>query len=68
MLFGPDSTAEFLDYNGLDMVVRSHECVEEGFDLPFEGNMEGEPNGGILRQGGREGLVSNDSSVSLAAD
>lgn len=41
VLFGPDSTASFLDENGLDMVVRSHECVEEGFDLPFEDEMEG---------------------------
>lgn len=41
-MFGPDSTAVFLDENALDMVVRSHECVEEGFDLPFENEMEGE--------------------------
>lgn len=40
-MFGPDSTKSFLDENGLDMVVRSHECVEEGFDLPFEEDMEG---------------------------
>lgn len=42
VLFGPDSTKSFLEENGLDMVVRSHECVEEGFDLPFEDEMEGE--------------------------
>lgn len=40
ILFGPDITAHFLDYNDLSMVVRSHECVEEGFDLPFEDDME----------------------------
>lgn len=42
VLFGPDSTRSFLDQNGLDMLVRSHECVEEGFDLPFEDDEEGE--------------------------
>lgn len=47
MLFGPDSTASFLDDNNLDMVVRSHECVGEGFDLPFEGEMEGTSVEGI---------------------
>lgn len=41
VLFGPDSTMSFLSDNGLDMVVRSHECVEDGFDLPFEDEMEG---------------------------
>ena len=45
VLFGPDSTRSFLDENGLDMVVRSHECVEEGFDLPFEDDEEGKPAG-----------------------
>ena len=42
VLFGSDSTKSFLEENGLDMIVRSHECVEEGFDLPFEDEMEGE--------------------------
>ena len=42
VLFGSDSTKSFLEQNGLDMIVRSHECVEEGFDLPFEDEMEGE--------------------------
>mmetsp|Transcript_11157 Transcript_11157/g.15887 ORF Transcript_11157/g.15887 Transcript_11157/m.15887 type:complete len:700 (+) Transcript_11157:133-2232(+) len=41
ILFGPDLTHSFLEYNNLSMVVRSHECVEEGFDLPFEDFMEG---------------------------
>lgn len=41
VLFGPDSAKSFLEGNGLDMIVRSHECVEEGFDMPFEGDMEG---------------------------
>ncbi len=40
ILFGPDLMDDFLVTNDLSMVVRSHECVEEGFDLPFEGKME----------------------------
>eukprot|EP01084_Bolivina_argentea_P239361 402330_1 len=40
ILFGPDLTEDFLTTNNLAMVVRSHECVEEGYDLPFEGDME----------------------------
>jgi serine/threonine-protein phosphatase with EF-hand domain len=34
--FGPDIAAAFMKKNGIDMVVRSHECVYSGFDLPFE--------------------------------
>lgn len=33
VLFGPDVTEEFLDLNDLDFVVRSHECVDEGYLL-----------------------------------
>lgn len=33
--FGPDIAKEFMDKNGVDMVVRSHECVYHGFDLPY---------------------------------
>jgi len=33
--FGPDIAAAFMKNNGIDMVVRSHECVYSGFDLPF---------------------------------
>ncbi len=40
VLFGPDLVEDFLTTNGLAMVVRSHECVKEGFDLPFEEDME----------------------------
>ncbi len=40
ILFGPDLMEDFLTLNGLSMVVRSHECVEAGFDLPFEDEME----------------------------
>ncbi len=31
--FGPDVTARFLRQNGLLYVVRSHECVQYGYDL-----------------------------------
>ncbi|CAN0117700.1 unnamed protein product, partial [Discosporangium mesarthrocarpum] len=41
VLFGPDMARSFLMDNDLDMVVRSHECVEDGFDLPYEGDMAG---------------------------
>jgi len=33
--FGPDLAAAFMEKNGIDMVVRSHECVYSGFDLPY---------------------------------
>lgn len=35
--FGPDITKIFLKTNKLNMIVRSHECVRTGFNLPFEG-------------------------------
>lgn len=34
-LFGPDMTKEFLQTNDLLMIVRSHECVKNGWDRPF---------------------------------
>lgn len=33
--FGPDVTIDFLSANALNMVVRSHECVDNGFDYPY---------------------------------
>ena len=33
--FGPDIAKRFMEKNGVDMVVRSHECVYHGFDLPY---------------------------------
>ncbi|CAM9525544.1 unnamed protein product [Chrysoparadoxa australica] len=41
VLFGPDMLSSFLNGNDLAMLVRSHECVEDGFDLPYEGEQEG---------------------------
>jgi serine/threonine-protein phosphatase 5 len=35
--FGPDVTKTFLDDNGLDLLVRSHEMKEEGYDLEHDG-------------------------------
>jgi serine/threonine-protein phosphatase with EF-hands len=35
MKFGPDVTDAFLHKNSLQMVIRSHECVKRGFELPF---------------------------------
>ena len=34
--FGPDIAKSFMKKNNIDMVVRSHECVYSGFDLPYE--------------------------------
>ncbi len=33
--FGPDIAHAFMRNNGLNMVVRSHECAYRGYDLPF---------------------------------
>jgi serine/threonine-protein phosphatase 5 len=36
--FGPDVTQRFLDLNGLDLIVRSHEVKQEGYDVQHGGN------------------------------
>jgi len=41
VLFGPDVTMKFLTHNHLDMVVRSHECVKDGWDHPYEDEYAG---------------------------
>lgn len=41
VVFGPEVTRRFLKNNKLHMVVRSHECVREGFDQPFSGAFQG---------------------------
>jgi serine/threonine-protein phosphatase with EF-hands len=37
VVFGPEVCRRFLTNNGLSMVIRSHECVRYGFDLPYSG-------------------------------
>jgi serine/threonine-protein phosphatase with EF-hands len=38
IIFGPEITKRFLLNNNLCMIIRSHECVRNGFDLPFSGH------------------------------
>lgn len=35
--FGPDVTEEFLNTNGLDLLIRSHEVKEEGYSIEHNG-------------------------------
>jgi len=35
--FGPDVVDFFLAQNNLKLIIRSHECVSNGFDIPFAG-------------------------------
>ncbi len=35
--FGPDITKRFLDYNGLSLLVRSHEVKPEGYVVEHDG-------------------------------
>lgn len=37
--FGPDVTHRFLDNNGLDILVRSHEMKEEGYEVQADGRL-----------------------------
>lgn len=37
--FGPDVTHRFLDNNGLDIVVRSHEMKDEGYEVGADGRL-----------------------------
>jgi serine/threonine-protein phosphatase with EF-hand domain len=35
IVFGPNIAKEFMNLNSLSMIIRSHECVYRGFELPF---------------------------------
>jgi hypothetical protein len=47
-LFGPDITKHFLEVNRLKLVVRSHECVDEGFNVSVFSAGAGTSRGGII--------------------
>ena len=43
-MFGPDVTLQWLERNGMDLLIRSHECVPNGFDWPFARKEVDAPN------------------------
>jgi serine/threonine-protein phosphatase with EF-hand domain len=42
VLFGADLTRDFMNNNGLAMIIRSHQCVFRGAEFPFDDNPDGE--------------------------
>ena len=54
VLFGADVAAEFMARNGLKMIVRSHECIDEGIIFPYL------DEGAVRFQNGPEGETSID--------
>jgi hypothetical protein len=47
VMFGPDIARSFCETNNISLIVRSHECCRNGFDLPFI-NSENENDRGAL--------------------
>lgn len=39
IMFGPDITKKYLDDNGLELIVRSHEMKPEGYEVEHDGKL-----------------------------
>lgn len=39
LCFGPDVCHAFMELNGLDLIIRSHECVDEGYEWWFDNKL-----------------------------
>lgn len=63
LLFGPDVTKNFLQKNGLLMVVRSHECMQSGFEVHHDGKVVT-----VFSASNYCGTVGNDGVSSCTAN